>query len=142
MKPTRNRGTRLNRRRGAALILAVACLAVVGTLSLSMMRLGLRFAHNDRFAEQRLQAQWLAESGVRRAAHRLLSDPTYQGEFWSLSAEELGSPHEETATVEIEIQPAPDDDDRLRIRVTAVFPANQDRAASYEQELLFRKPRS
>ena len=40
----------------------------------------------------RLQAGWLAEAGLDRAAARLAVDSAYAGETWTINAERLGGP--------------------------------------------------
>jgi type II secretory pathway component PulK len=48
-----------------------------------------------------LQANWLAESGCRRAISRLQADPAYVGEEWVVPAEQLKSPHSATVTIAV-----------------------------------------
>ena len=71
--------------------------------------------------EQRtLQAEWLAESGLERAAVRLAEAPDYRGETWQVPAADLGGPWSGTVTIAVEpvaAQPA-----RRTVRVQADYP--------------------
>ncbi len=71
-------------RQGVALIPALVCLVLVGMLC----ALALRTTHTQRVVgiaeHRRLQAEWLAESGLARAAARLAADPSYKGETWDV----------------------------------------------------------
>jgi Tfp pilus assembly protein PilX len=77
------------RRRGAALIILIAVFAVVMGLAAVWTRQILLERQRVRRIEQRAQAGWLAEAGLRRAAARLVRDAAYQGETWSIAANEL-----------------------------------------------------
>ena len=67
-----------------------------------------------------VQAAWLAESGVERAAARLAADVKYTGETWTIPPDELGG--ENRATVRIEVTPAPGEPNRKTVSVTADYP--------------------
>jgi hypothetical protein len=72
-------------------------------------------------ASQRcLQASWLAEAGLERAAARLAADPKYAGETWPLSAAELAAG--EGGVVKIEVKPIADRPERRSVRVQADYP--------------------
>ena len=80
------------------------------------------------FAERRaiemscsgLQALWLAEAGVERAAARLAADPKYAGETWTISAAELAGG--DGAVVRIEVKAIADRPERRSVRVEADYP--------------------
>jgi hypothetical protein len=55
-----------------------------------------------RSEERRLQADWLADSGVERALARLSDDPGYRGETWALSAQELGGSDAGVVTITVD----------------------------------------
>src|SRR5262245_49285586 len=58
-------------RRGAFLIVALICLVIATLLLGSLLKLA-TVQHRQMLSEQaRLQAEWLAESGLARAAHKL-----------------------------------------------------------------------
>jgi len=67
----------------------------------------------------RLQAQRLAEAGVRRAIARRASDSQFEGETWSVPADALDKTH----AAEVRIQLAPNSDaNAIRYAATAEFP--------------------
>ena len=55
-----------------------------------------------RLSESRRQATWLAISGLERASVRLLDDPDYSGETWSIPADQLDG--HATGTVAIGVE--------------------------------------
>jgi type II secretory pathway pseudopilin PulG len=77
-------------RRGMTVIAVLICLIVVILLGGAMLKVGLAQRAVARDHQDRLQAEWLAESGANRALARLSGDPGYKGETWSLSRAELG----------------------------------------------------
>lgn len=71
--------------------------------------LGSRLANNvalgrnvSRVEQHELQAEWLAESGVRRAAARLVSDANYTGETWTIEATSLSGADGAAVTIRVE----------------------------------------
>jgi hypothetical protein len=55
-----------------------------------------------RLAEEHVQADWLAEAGVRRAAAQLIVDADYTGEEWRIAADVLGRPSSATVVIRVE----------------------------------------
>ena len=108
-------------RRGIALIPALVCLVLVGLLCAGV----LRTAHIQRGLveneEQRMQSEWLVESGLARAAARLAANPDYQGETWVLSASSLGG--RDAGVVTIAVKPLEKSASRRRVRVEADYPS-------------------
>ena len=77
-------------RRGAVLVAVMVCLTVITILCGTLLKLSLAEQKQVRLDECRLQAEWLAESGLERAAARLATAGDYAGETWELRAAELG----------------------------------------------------
>jgi hypothetical protein len=96
------------RRRGAVLIVLLAVFAVTIGLAGVWTRRIVADHRQQRRAAQRVQASWLAEAGVRRAAAQVIANPDYQGEEWSIAAEELGQSY--AAVVILRIEPSADAD--------------------------------
>ena len=132
---------RRSRRRGVALLLAVACLALLVLVFSSLMRLGFAGRGQARSEERRLKAAWLAESGLERAWAKLSMNPEFRGETWELSAETLNG--RDPASVRIVVEPR---GDRLRVSSRADYPregtsrARQTRTASFSANQ--KNPRS
>lgn len=117
----RNGTSAASGRRGAFLVVALICLVLATGLVGGVLLLA-QSQHRQMTQHQfRLQAEWLAQSGLERAAARLRVDPGYAGEIWSLPAASLGG--SDTGQVTIRANPVKDDDARRTILVEAVFPA-------------------
>lgn len=86
-------------RSGAVLIIVIAVFAIVMALAAVWGKRMVVEYRRQRRIEQRAQAEWLAEAGVRRAAARLTIDRAYAGETWTISAQELN----QQAGAEVEI---------------------------------------
>ena len=106
------------RRRGAFLIVAMISL-VLATALLGVM-LSMVQAQRRQMAreQQALQADWLAESGVDRAAARLSRDSDYPGETWKV---ETSAPGDATAEITITIRSPTDRPDARTVSVEAIL---------------------
>jgi hypothetical protein len=122
------------RRRGMVAVAIVAILIVLVILSGSLLRV-IWLRHADlRASERRLQAEWLAESGLDRAAAKLALDPGYKGETWAIAASDLGGRDE--ATVKIVVSSVPGKPDRRAVRVAADYPVDEPRRHRQSRELM------
>ena len=75
---------------GAVLLIVMACLAIATTLVVGWARIAVLENRQARWAEDRLQAEWLAESAIQRAAAQLLANTEYPGEVWRFTAADFG----------------------------------------------------
>ena len=92
----------------------------------------------DRQAWQ-VQATWLAESGLERAAWRLAADADYTGETWTLSAGQMAAA--DAAVVRIEVETIPEQPNRRLVRVRADYPDHpQHRARQTKQAVVQLAP--
>jgi Tfp pilus assembly protein PilX len=80
----------------------MACLAIAMTLVVGWARIAVLENRQARSAEDRLQAEWLAESAIGRAAAQLLVNTEYQGETWQVTAADVGRLPVGSATPETE----------------------------------------
>ena len=71
-------------------VAVLVCLLVIMLICASLLRLVQSRRALIRNEERKLQADWLVESGLDRAAARLGDDPSYRGETWTIPADELG----------------------------------------------------
>lgn len=107
-------------RSGAVMLAVLVCVGVAGLLMLSILQqAAIRRAEVD-LAGRALQARWLAEAALDRAAARLHDDPDYRGEAWRLAAD--GSGAFQAAVVQIEVRPATAGEAHRHIRVQADYP--------------------
>jgi hypothetical protein len=110
-------------------VAVLVCLLVITLICGSLLRLVQSQRTQIHSEELRLQADWLAESGLERAAARLGEDPAYHGETWSLSADELGGPASGVVTITVEPRREGDQDasnERL-VTVLADYPRDPPR---------------
>src|SRR5919108_331003 len=78
-------------RSGAALVVALICLLLVGVLAATLVRSAV-MQHDQVLQEQwQIQAETLAASALDRAVVQLSSDPNYPGEAW-LPVSAAGAP--------------------------------------------------
>jgi Tfp pilus assembly protein PilX len=120
------------RRRGLSIVPALACLVVVILFCGVLIRQVTTHRALVRSEEQRLQADWLAESGLARASARLAADRAYKGETWEIAAADLGGL---AGTVRIEVGDVAGQAARRRVRVEADFPRDGDRRARSSKTL-------
>jgi Tfp pilus assembly protein PilX len=97
-----NRGCFQRRRCGAILVVVLVCLIVAAALSVVVVRQAAMERHAVQINQRNLQALWLAEAGIERAAARLAADPKYAGETWNISAKELAA--DDNAMVRIQVE--------------------------------------
>jgi Tfp pilus assembly protein PilX len=83
---------RRNRRRrsrgGFAMPFALACLVVAALITGTVYQSINLQRQAQRAGERAVQAEWLAESGLERAAARLRASPEYAGETWRIAEDE------------------------------------------------------
>ena len=114
-------------RRGAVLMAALVCLVLAMMAIGSLLSTSLARRTRARMEERRLQAAWLAESGLERAAAKLTAAPDYKGETWEPSAADLGG--RDGGLVRIEVAPVDGRPRLRRARVVADYPRAADRRA-------------
>ena len=113
---------------GFGIIPLLAAFAVISALCLLWTKSSIARARDLALREERIQAQWLAEAGVRRGAARLVGDGSYDGEVWMIAAAELG--RRAGARVVISIESASDATGEMRILARASYPDVAERVAA------------
>ena len=113
------------RRRGAVLIVVLAVFAVTIGLAGVWTRRIVADHRQQRRVDQRTQALWLADAGVRRAAAQVTANSDYQGEEWSIAAEELDQSY--SAVVILRVEPSAEARDAFRIIAEARCPGQNAR---------------
>jgi type II secretory pathway component PulK len=104
-------------RRGILILAVLACLTLVTILAgvwLRMLTLERQQARSQQFS---LQAEYLADSAMRRATAKLAANGDYRGETWEPSADELGLAIPAKVTIEVETDK--DDPQGRSIRISA-----------------------
>ena len=113
----------------------LVCLLVVTLVSGVLVKQGVAYRRQVRAQERRLQAEWLAESGIDRAFARLAAKPDYAGERWEIAAETLGQP----AVVTIEVDPPSAQNEDRVVRVRADYPPDPPRRIRCTREVVVPK---
>jgi len=126
-------------RRGTILVIALTTLLVVTLVAGAVLRGYLQSYRQLRREQDQLQAQWLADSALDRAASRLGADPKYAGETWKV---ELPSSTGDVTlgNVTITVESEPDQPESRRIAVAARFPDEDYRRTIAERTLTVSKP--
>jgi type II secretory pathway pseudopilin PulG len=78
-------------RRGAVLVIVMICLLIVSLLMASLLKSALLQRRQTMKEQFRVQAEWILESALERAALQRLKNPEYQGEVWKISSADLGT---------------------------------------------------
>jgi type II secretory pathway component PulK len=107
--------------RAFSLTLALGCLAISVLIATALMGIAGREKALLRQDFLRIQAEWLVESGVEKAAAQLAENSDFLGERWSIDAELLNG--FDTAIIEIRIEKPADRLSRRIATVRAIFPA-------------------
>lgn len=98
-----------SRRRGAVLIVAIACLSIATAIAIAGVRHALMGRRQARLDHQLRQTDLLLDAGLRRAVKALSTDANYQGERWDLDPTLTGFAQTfEAAIVEIKALPQAD----------------------------------
>jgi hypothetical protein len=118
----------------------IVCLIVAMAIFASIMkRVVLQREMIDRQAWQ-LQAAWLAESGLERAAWRLSEDPDYSGETWNVPAEALSGPA--VAVIEISVHALPEQPRRRLVEIQADYPDDPQHRCRASKQTVVQLPSS
>ena len=116
--------------RGLTVVAVLVCLIIITIMAGALLRVGLAQRERANAQEHRLQAEWLAESGIQRAIARLAADPGYTGETWEVPARDLDS---DDALVTITIEPARGVARGRAVRVQADYPRDPNRRARHSR---------
>lgn len=141
--PSQHKPPARRRRQGASIIIVIAFYAVAMTLFGVWIHTSLGHMRQTRRLQEKRQAVWLADSGLRRAVALLANDPNYTGEEWQLAATEIGGQH--TALVKIQIaaveknigseNASMTDAEQVLITAIALFPADTERQVRHTKSI-------
>ena len=127
--PTQCRG----RRRGLIILIAMVALFVGSAVALSVVQMAVHQRRQLQLEQQRLQASWLAESGIDRAIAAIAVNPQYTGDTWNIAADELGG---RPATVEIRVESG----ESPAVQAVARYPSDSARRAQVTKRIQLRAP--
>lgn len=123
----------ITRRRGGMLIVVLVCLIIAAAILGSVLKLAAGYRRDQAAEQNRAQADWLAESGLERALHRLRSDPAYVGETWTCTPEMLN--RRDGGEVTIRVEMVKQKSAERRVIIEAVFPSGTATPARRTKEL-------
>jgi Tfp pilus assembly protein PilV len=115
------------------MLAVLVCVVLVTMITLSLIKITM--AHRTQAQRElwRLQASWLVESGIERAAAKIAANGGYVGETWSVAAEELGGGR--AGDVRIVVSAVEGRSDARQVHVEAVFPAGSDQRAKSSKQV-------
>jgi Tfp pilus assembly protein PilX len=122
------------KRKGAALVCALACLVVVTIMTGVLLRRAALERDRIRAAERQLQAAWLADSALDRAAAALAVSREYKGETWTPAAADIGGP--DSGRVAISVQAVDGQPGKRKLTAQADYPADTPYRIRQTKELL------
>lgn len=119
-------------------MVVLVCLTLAVAIGGGLLRAGMARRGQAKGEERRLQAAWLAESGLERAASRLAEATDYRGETWDIPASDLGGRDGGTALIAVEaVEGRPN---RRLVRVRADYPNDPARRARMSREATIDLP--
>jgi hypothetical protein len=110
-------------------VAALVCLLVMTLICGSLLRTIQAQRALVQNEERRLQAEWLAESGLERAYARLAHDPAYEGETWTVSGDSIGGTDAGTVTIGVAARPERGGVSERLVSVLADYPSDPERRA-------------
>jgi Tfp pilus assembly protein PilV len=128
------------RNRGSGLVIALVTLLVVTSIMGSIMHALLTELRQTRQTMNEVQAQWLADAAVERAAARLSANSNYQGENWNVNFPISSGTAESHGTAEIKVERS-GDEKPARIIVHANYPDDSRRRVSAERTVSVSYPK-
>ena len=130
-----NRVTQLeNPRRGATLFVTLVVLAIIVSVSLLMARSFVALQAERRWQQRRVQAEYLAQAGLERAAARLAASPAYEGEVWKIASEPTGLQHPaEVGITLVEVESV------RHVRVQAAYGEGSQRVVAVAEQALAKR---
>ncbi|MCI0360520.1 MAG: hypothetical protein L0211_18745 [Planctomycetaceae bacterium] len=117
------------RRRAAALVMAMVALLVVTMIAGALVQALIAGHRQSRRYGDQLQAEWLADAGLARAALKLKGDSAYQGETWQAPVSMDAADAADAGQVTITVDPL-----AKKIIVEAVYPADEFRRVLARRE--------
>ncbi len=118
--------------------MAVVAVAVSTAVLLSIVKLSATGCRTTRTEAWQMQAAWLADSALQRAASRLAADAAYAGETWAIPAAQLTG--DADGLVTIEVIPVSNDPTRRQVRVRADYPNDPQHRARQSRQVIVQLP--
>ena len=117
--------SRRRNERGSAMVAVLICFVLIVLICGAILKLGVVQRGQLKTEEAALQAEWLVESGMERAAAKLAGTPGYEGETWTISPQEMNGPA--PGLVKITVEKINGDVGNRRVTVMADYPSDSER---------------
>lgn len=131
---------RIWRRRGITVAVTLVCLLVVVTLGAALVRAMVDHRRQSLRGQHRVQAFWLAESAIDRAASKLAASPDYTGETWQIDRDSLGGRW--SGAVLIRVEQAGTDEQARKVIVESRYPEDTVRRVTERIEVVVKSSAS
>jgi hypothetical protein len=115
------------------IIPVLVCFVLIMLICAALLQLVFAERGVSRQEERRLQAEWLAEAGLERAAARLSRTRDYTGETWDIAAEELGG--RDPGHVIITVETPKGKPGQRNVTVKADYPLAAERRARLQRNM-------
>jgi hypothetical protein len=102
-------------------VIVLVCLLISTMVLGSLLKIALLRDRQLGREFSRVQSNWLADSGLERAASRRAADPDFAGETWKIDGDQLGG--RDPAVVVIRVEPVEQQPHQRLIVVEAAYPA-------------------
>lgn len=116
------------------MLAVLVCVVLVTMITLSLIKITMAQRSQAQRELWRLQASWLVESGIERAAAKIANDGGYAGETWSVAAGEFGD--DRGGEVRIIVAPVEGQPAARLVRVEAVFPSQTEQRAKSSKQII------
>jgi Tfp pilus assembly protein PilX len=129
----------IHRRRGTAVVVALITLLVVTLIAATLVQSLLATHRQTRTNENELQAGWIAEAAVARAAAQLAARGDYTGETWRVVLDESnGRP--DVSHAEIRVEKSAESLGRARVIASVQYPYHSSHAITLSRQQLIDLP--
>ena len=119
---------------------ALICLFLAAALFVALLAIAADRHRRMETGQHELQAQWLVEAALERAAAKLAREDDYRSEDWIVPAEQLDG--RQAGRVTITVQPIADAVGRYTIQATARFPRDDLYRTQITKSIEFDKTRA
>lgn len=109
-------------RRGAVLVIIMICLLLISLLMSSLLKSALLQRRQIIKEQYRVQAEWILESALERAAQQRMENVEYKGEVWEISPMDLGTRY--SGSAEITLKTKGKDNRLISIQARVTYPEN------------------
>ncbi len=122
-----------SRRRGAGLIVALTTLLVVMLMTGTIVQALVSEIRQTRRNASELQAHWLADAALARAAAQIRADVAYSGETWQVA---IADDESDVGVAEIRVERLSDEPTSVRLLIETRYPDHPTRRITTQRSFL------